>query len=80
MSKKLRQEHQARSDTQARKEAAMAIIPDDPGTLRARLERTNQFANLARQAVTQARQVARGAAREAAAPSMTDHHRTHADE
>ena len=69
-------EHQARRDTQARKEAAMTVIPDDPGTLRARLERTNQFASLARQAVTQARQ----AARDAAAPSMTDHKRTHADE
>jgi hypothetical protein len=30
----------------------MAVIPDDPETLRARLERMNQFANLARQAVT----------------------------
>ena len=80
MSKKLSKEHQARSYTQARKEAAMAVIPDDPETLRARLERTNQFASLARQAVTQARQAARGAAREAAAPDMTDHHRTHADE
>ena len=58
----------------------MAVIPDDPDTLRARLERTNQFASLARQAVTQARQAARGAAREAAAPDMTDHHRTCADE
>ena len=58
----------------------MAVIPDDPYSLRARLERTNQFASLARQAVTQARQTARGAAREAAAPSMTDLHRTCADE
>ena len=83
MSKKLSTEHQARSYTQARKEAAMAVIPDDPDdpdSLRARLERTNQFASLARQAVTQARQAARGAAREAAAPDMTDHHRTRADE
>ena len=80
MSKKLSQEHQAHSYTQARKEAAMAVIPDDPDSLRARLERTNQFASLARQAVTQARQAARGAAREAAAPDMTDHHGTCADE
>jgi hypothetical protein len=80
LSKKLNKEHQARSDTQARKGAAMAIIPDDPGTLRARLERTNQFASLARQAVTQARQAARSAAREAAAPYMTDHDRPRADE
>ena len=80
MSKKLSQEHQARSYTQARKEAAMAVIPDDPETLRARLERMNQFASLARQAVTQARQAAGSAAREAAAPDMTDHHRTCADE
>ena len=57
----------------------MAVIPDDPETLRARLERTNQFASLARQAVTQARQTARRAAQEAAAPDMTDH-RTRADE
>jgi hypothetical protein len=64
----------------ARKEAAMAVIPDDPETLRARLERMNQFASLARQAVTQARQAARSAAREAAAPYMMDHHRTCADE
>ena len=55
-------------------------MPDDPETLRARLERTNQFASLARQAVTQARQAARRAAQEAAAPDMTDHHRTCADE
>jgi hypothetical protein len=80
LSKKLSKEHQARSDTQARKEAAMTVIPDDPGTLRARLERTNQFASLARQAVTQARQAARGAAREAAVLYMTDHDRTRADE
>ena len=58
----------------------MAIVPDDPDTLCARLERTNQFASLARQAVTQARQAARGAAREAAASYLTDHHRTCADE
>src|SRR3954447_10181287 len=51
LSKKLSKEHQARSYTQARKEAAMAVIPDDPDSLRARLERTNQFASLARQAV-----------------------------
>ena len=51
----------------------MAVIPDDPETLRARLERTNQFASLARQAVTQARQTACRAAREAAAPDMTGH-------
>ena len=50
----------------ARKEAAMAVIPDDPDSLRARLERTNQFASLARQAVTQARQAARRATWEAA--------------
>jgi hypothetical protein len=80
LSKKLNKEHQARSHTQARKEAAMAVIPDDPETLRARLERMNQFASLARQAVTQARQSARDAAREAVAPYMTDHHRTRADE
>jgi hypothetical protein len=80
LSKKLSMEHQARSYTQARKEAAMAVIPEDPGTLRARLERTNQFASLARQAVTQARQAARRAAREAAAPYMTDHDRPRADE
>jgi hypothetical protein len=73
-------EHQARSDTQARKGAAMAIIPDDLGTLRARLERTNRFASLARQAVTQARQAAGRAAQEAAAPYMTDHNRPRADE
>jgi hypothetical protein len=59
----------------------MAVIPDDPDTLRARLERTNQLASLAaRQAVTQARQTAGGAAREAAAPDMTDHHGSCADE
>ena len=58
----------------------MAIVPDDPDTLCARLERTNQFASLARQAVTQARQGACGAAQEAAAPYMTDHHGTRADE
>ena len=49
----------------------MAVIPDDPDdpdTLRARLERTNQFASLARQAVTQARQAARSATWEAADP------------
>jgi hypothetical protein len=46
----------------------MAVIPDDPDSLRARLERMNQFASLARQAVTQARQAAHGAVREAAAP------------
>jgi hypothetical protein len=80
LSKKLSQEHQARSYTQARKEAAMAVIPDDPDSLRARLERMNQFASLARQAVTQARQVARGAARETADRYMTDHHGTCADE
>ena len=80
MSKKLSKEHQTRSYTQARKEAAMAVIPDDPKTLRARLERTNQFASLARQAVTQARQSARGTARAAADRYMTDHHRPRADE
>jgi len=58
----------------------MAVIPDDLDSLRARLERTNQFASLARQAVTQARQAARRAAREAAAPYMTDHDRPRADE
>jgi hypothetical protein len=51
-----------------------------PPEERARLERTNQFASLARQAVTQARQAARGAAREAAVPSMTGHHGPRADE
>ncbi len=56
----------------------MAIIPDDPDTLCARLERMNQFASLARQAVTQDRQAARSAAREAAAPDMTDPHGTRA--
>jgi hypothetical protein len=80
LSKKLNKEHQARSHTQVRKEAAMAVIPDDPDSLRVRLERTNQFASLARQAVTQARQDACGAAREAATPYMTDHHGTRADE
>jgi hypothetical protein len=58
----------------------MAVIPDDPDSLRARLEHTNQFASLARQAVTQARQAARGGARETAAPYMTDYHRTGTDE
>jgi hypothetical protein len=58
----------------------MAVIPDDPDTLRARLERTNQFASLARQAVTQARQAARGAGRETAARDMTDRHGPRADE
>jgi hypothetical protein len=80
VSKKLSKKHQTRSYTQARKEAAMAVIPEDPGIVRARLERTNQFASLARQAVTQARQAARGAAREAAARDMTDRHGTCADE
>ena len=80
LSKKLSKEHQARSHTQARREAAMAVIPDDPDSLHARLERTNQFASLARQAVTQARQTARRAAREAAAPDMTGHHGPRADE
>jgi hypothetical protein len=80
LEQEVEQEHQARSHTQARKEAAMAVIPDDPDTLRARLERTNQFASLARQAVTQARQTARGAAREAAAPDMTGHHGPRANE
>ena len=78
--KKLNKEHQARSYTQARKEAPVAIVPDDPETLRARLERMNQFASLARQAVTQARQAARGGARETAVPYMTDYHRTGTDE
>ena len=58
----------------------MAVIPDDPDTLRARLERMNQFASLARQAVTQARQAAGRAAREAATPYMTDYDRPRADE
>ena len=58
----------------------MAVIPDDPETLRARLERTNQFASLGRQAVTQARQAARGATWKAADRYMTDHHGTRADE
>ena len=58
----------------------MSVLPDDPDSLRVRLERTNQFASLARQAVTQARQAARGAAREAAAPDMTSHHGPRADE
>jgi hypothetical protein len=80
LSKKLNKEHQARGYTQARKEAAMAVIPDDPDSLRARLERTNQFASLARQAVTQARQAARGTVQEAAAPDMTGHHGPRADE
>jgi membrane carboxypeptidase/penicillin-binding protein PbpC len=39
---------------QVREEATMAVIPDDPDSLRVRLERTNQLASLARQAVTQA--------------------------
>src|SRR3954464_13386046 len=34
LSKKLSKEHQARSYTQAGKEAAMTVIPEDPGTLR----------------------------------------------
>jgi len=80
LSKKLSKEHQARSYTQARKEAAMAVIPDDPDSLCARLERTNQFASLGRQAVTQARQSARGAAWEATDRHMTNHHGTRADE
>ena len=80
LEQEVEQEHQARSYTQARKEAAMAVIPDDPDSLRARLERTNQFASLARQAVTQARQTARGVARESAAPDMTDHHGPRTDE
>ncbi len=58
----------------------MAVIPDDPDSLRARLERTNQFASLARQAVTQARQSVRGVARAAAAPDMTGHHGPRTDE
>ncbi len=58
----------------------MAVIPDDPDSLRARLERTNQFASLARQAVTQARQTARGAAQVATAPDMTGHHGPRTDE
>jgi hypothetical protein len=65
---------------QVREEATMAVIPDDPDSLRVRLERTNQFASLARQAVTQARQAARGGARHTAVPNMTDHHRTCTDE
>jgi hypothetical protein len=80
LEQKVEQGTPARSDTQARKEAAMTVIPDDPGTLRARLKRTNQFASLARQAVTQARQAARRSAREAAAPDMTGHHGPRADE
>jgi hypothetical protein len=80
LSKKLNKEHQARGYTQARKEVAMTVIPDDPDTVRARLERTNQFASLARQAVTQARQAARGAGRETAARDMTDRHGPRADE
>jgi hypothetical protein len=56
----------------------MAVFPDDPESLRARLERTNQFASLG--AVTQARQSARGTAREAADRHMTNHHGTRADE
>ena len=55
------------------------VMTDDPDSLRARLERTNQFASLARQAVTQARQTARRAPQEAPDPDMTDH-RTRADE
>jgi hypothetical protein len=58
----------------------MAVIPDDPDSLRARLERTNQFASLARQAVTQARQAARGTVQETADRYMTNHHGTCADE
>ena len=58
----------------------MAVIPEDPGTVRARLERTNQFASLARQAVTQARQTARGTVQEAADRYMTNHHGSCADE
>jgi hypothetical protein len=80
LEQEVEQEHQARSHTQASKEAVMAVIPDDPDSLRARLERTNQFASLARQAVTQARQAARGAAREVAALDMTDHYGKCADE
>jgi hypothetical protein len=57
-------------------ERAGQLPPED----RARLERTNQFASLARQAVTQARQAARSAAWEAADRYMTDHKRTRADE
>ncbi len=80
LNRKLSKEHQARGYTQARKEAAMAVLPDDPDSLRARLERTNQFASLARQAVTQARQTARGVAREAATPDMRGHHGPRTDE
>ncbi len=80
LEQEVEQEHQARSHTQARREAVMAVLPDDPDTLRARLERTNQSASLARQAVAQARQTARRAAREAAAPDMTGHHGPRADE
>ena len=58
----------------------MAVIPDDPDTLRVRLERTNQFASLARQAVTQARQTARRAASEAAAPDTRGHQGPRTDE
>jgi hypothetical protein len=58
----------------------MALIPNDPDSLLARLERINQFASLARQAVTQARQAARGEARETAAPYMTNHYTTCTDE
>ena len=72
--------NQARSYTQVRKEATMVVIPDDPDSLCVRLERTNQFASLARQAVTQARQTARGTARAAADRYMTDHDGTRADE
>jgi hypothetical protein len=80
LSKKLNKEHQARSHTQARKEAAMAVIPDDPDSLHARLERMNQFVSLARQAVTHARQAARSTGWAAAARDMTDRHGTCADE
>ena len=73
LSRKSSKEHQARGYTQARKEAAMAVIPDDPDSLHARLERMNQFVSLARQA-------ARSTGWAAAARDMTDRHGTCADE
>ena len=57
-------------------ELARQLPPED----RTRLERTIQFASLARQAVTQARQAARSAAREAAAPYIREHNGMSADE
>ena len=69
-------------DTMRTRLDRLAALVERAGQLppeeRARLERTNQFASLARQAVTQARQAA--AAWKAADRYMTDHDGTRADE